>query len=129
MFGSDLWASDWSAMTPKAELDLVMSRLEKAGKGVILFHDSKAATAKMLPEFLRELKKRGYRVAHMVPGRRPDAGRAGGAGLEIDDRADHREDARRAWAGDAGRRTCPSAGGAGGAGREGDVRSGGYLTT
>jgi peptidoglycan/xylan/chitin deacetylase (PgdA/CDA1 family) len=71
VFGSDLWASDWSAMTPKAELELVMSRLEKAGKGVILFHDSKAATAKMLPDFLRELKKRGYRVAHMVPGPGP----------------------------------------------------------
>ena len=71
VFGSDLWASDWSAMTPKAELELVMSRLEKAGKGVILFHDSKAATAKMLPDFLRELKKRGYRVAHMVPGSGP----------------------------------------------------------
>lgn len=68
VFGSDLWASDWSAMTPQAELKLVMERLEKAGKGVILFHDSKASTAKMLPDFLKELKRGGYRVVHMVPG-------------------------------------------------------------
>jgi len=68
IFGSDVWASDWKEMTPRAELDLVLSRLEKAGKGIVLFHDSKAATAQMLPDFLRELKTRGYRLVHMVPG-------------------------------------------------------------
>ena len=68
VFGSDVWASDWKEMTPRAELDLVLSRLEKAGKGIVLFHDSKATTAQMLPEFLRELKARGYRLVHMVPG-------------------------------------------------------------
>jgi peptidoglycan-N-acetylglucosamine deacetylase len=67
-FGSDLWASDWSPMSPKGELDLVLSRLEKVGKGIILFHDSKAQTAQMLPDFLKELKARGYRLVHMVPG-------------------------------------------------------------
>jgi len=71
VFGSDLWASDWSPMTSKAELDLVLSRLEKAGKGIVLFHDSQAITAQMLPEFLRELKKRGYKLAHIVPGDGP----------------------------------------------------------
>lgn len=68
IFGSDLWASDWSPMSPKGELDLVMGRLEKAGKGIILFHDSRAQTAAMLPDFLKQLKARGYRLAHMVPG-------------------------------------------------------------
>lgn len=68
VFGSDVWASDWTAMSPKAELDLVMSRLEKAGKGIVLFHDSKAQTAQMLPDFLRALKAKGYRLVHMVPG-------------------------------------------------------------
>jgi peptidoglycan-N-acetylglucosamine deacetylase len=68
IFGSDLWASDWSPMSPKGELDLVMGRLEKAGKGIVLFHDSKAQTAAMLPDFLRELKTRGYKLVHIVPG-------------------------------------------------------------
>jgi peptidoglycan/xylan/chitin deacetylase (PgdA/CDA1 family) len=68
IFGSDLWASDWSPMSPKGELDLVMSRLEKAGKGIVLFHDSKAQTAAMLPDFLRALKTRGYKLVHIAPG-------------------------------------------------------------
>jgi peptidoglycan/xylan/chitin deacetylase (PgdA/CDA1 family) len=68
IFGSDLWASDWSPMSPKGELELVMGRLEKTGKGIVLFHDSKLQTAQMLPEFLRELKARGYRLVHVVQG-------------------------------------------------------------
>ena len=68
VFGSDVWASDWKEMTPKAELDLILSRLDKIGRGIVLFHDNKAQTAGMLGEFLRELKKRGYRLVHLVPG-------------------------------------------------------------
>jgi peptidoglycan-N-acetylglucosamine deacetylase len=71
IFGADLWASDWRWMTPQTELALTLSRLEAAGKGVILFHDSKAATAAMLPDFLRALKTRGYRIVHIVPGGGP----------------------------------------------------------
>lgn len=71
VFGCDLWASDWNPMSPEAELALVMERLEKAGRGHILFHDTRAQTAAMLPNFLRELKRRDYRVVHMVPGLGP----------------------------------------------------------
>ena len=71
VFGADLWASDWNKMTPEAELDLVMSRLEKARKGIILFHDTKASTAQMLPALLRQLKTRGYRVVQVSPGSGP----------------------------------------------------------
>jgi peptidoglycan/xylan/chitin deacetylase (PgdA/CDA1 family) len=67
VFGADLWASDWNPMTPAAELRLVMSRLDAAGGGIVLFHDTKTQTAAMLPAFLRELKRRGYRVVHVVP--------------------------------------------------------------
>ena len=68
VFGSDVWASDWRDMTPAAERDLVLSRLDKAGKGIVLFHDSKAQTAHMLADFLRDLKARGYRLVHIVSG-------------------------------------------------------------
>ncbi len=67
VFGADLWASDWDPMSPNQELDLILRRLEAAKGGIILFHDTKAQTAAMLPAFLRELKKRGYRVVHVVP--------------------------------------------------------------
>ena len=68
VFGADLWASDWLPMTPEAELALILARLEQTGRGIILFHDTKAATAAMLPAFLRALKARGYKVVHLVPG-------------------------------------------------------------
>jgi hypothetical protein len=54
-------------MTPKQELKLTVDRLITAGRGIILFHDSKARTAAMLPGFLRYLRDHHYRVVHMVP--------------------------------------------------------------
>ena len=69
IFGVDLWASDWIKMTPEAELRLVMSRLERNGhKGMLLLHDNHQWTADMVPMLLRELKAKGYRIVHMVPG-------------------------------------------------------------
>ena len=68
IFGTDLWASDWIEMKPEAELKLIMERLEKAGRGMLLFHDNRPWTAAMMPAFLAELKKRGYRVVHLVAG-------------------------------------------------------------
>jgi peptidoglycan/xylan/chitin deacetylase (PgdA/CDA1 family) len=67
VFGTDLWASDWNEITPKQELKLIIDRLEIAGKGIILFHDTKARTAAMLPAFLRYLRDNQYRVVHVVP--------------------------------------------------------------
>jgi peptidoglycan/xylan/chitin deacetylase (PgdA/CDA1 family) len=67
VFGADFWASDWNRMTPKQELELITLRLENAGKGIILFHDTKAQTAAMLPAFLRYLRDNGYHVVHLVP--------------------------------------------------------------
>jgi peptidoglycan/xylan/chitin deacetylase (PgdA/CDA1 family) len=67
VFGTDLWASDWNAMTPQQELRLIIDRLKVARKGIILFHDPKARTAAMLPAFLRYLRDHDYRVVHLVP--------------------------------------------------------------
>ena len=68
VFGSDVWASDWRKMTPQEELKLVLERLEKEKKGIVLFHDNKPVTAEMLPDFLRALKERGFKVVHLVAG-------------------------------------------------------------
>jgi peptidoglycan/xylan/chitin deacetylase (PgdA/CDA1 family) len=67
VFGADVWASDWVAMTPDQELRLILSRIDQVGRGIVLFHDTKAQTAQMLPAFLHELKKRGYRIVHVIP--------------------------------------------------------------
>ncbi len=69
VFGADLWASDWNAMSPAQELSLTLARLDAAHGGIVLFHDTKSQTAAMLPGFLRALKTRGYRVVHVVPAR------------------------------------------------------------
>jgi peptidoglycan/xylan/chitin deacetylase (PgdA/CDA1 family) len=67
VFGADFWASDWLPMTPQHELKLIISRLQVARKGIILFHDPRAQTAAMLPDFLKYLRVNGYRVVHVVP--------------------------------------------------------------
>ena len=66
VFGADVWASDWLPMMPVQELQLILGRIERIGSGIVLLHDSKARTAAMLPAFLRELKRRGYRIVHVV---------------------------------------------------------------
>jgi len=68
VFSVDLWASDWIKMTPEEELKLVMRRLDRLGKGMLLLHDNHQWTADMVPMLLHELKAKGYRVVHMVPG-------------------------------------------------------------
>jgi peptidoglycan/xylan/chitin deacetylase (PgdA/CDA1 family) len=77
IFGADLWASDWNAMTADQELGQVIGRLKMARKGIILMHDIKAQTAAMLPGFLRFLKDNGYHVVHVVPSgaAQPDKGK------------------------------------------------------
>jgi len=66
VFGADVWASDWVPMTPAQELQLILGRIDRLGSGIVLLHDTKAQTAAMLPAFLRELKRRGYRIVHIV---------------------------------------------------------------
>lgn len=67
VFGADFWASDWLPMTPQDELKLITGRLKAARKGIILFHDIRAQTAAMLPDFLKYMRVNGYHVVHVVP--------------------------------------------------------------
>jgi peptidoglycan/xylan/chitin deacetylase (PgdA/CDA1 family) len=73
VFGADVWASDWNPMSPEQELQLILARIDQVNHGIVLFHDTKQQTAAMLPAFLRELKRRGYQIVHVVP--------AGGRGI------------------------------------------------
>jgi peptidoglycan-N-acetylglucosamine deacetylase len=71
VFGTDLWASDWTPMTPQAELELLMRRLRRAGRGIILLHDIKKQTADMLPALLAALKAEHFQLVHMISGDAP----------------------------------------------------------
>ena len=66
VFGADFWASDWNKMTPEQQLTLITGRLQQTGRGIILFHDTKAQTAAMMPDFLRYLRANHYRVVHIM---------------------------------------------------------------
>ncbi|MGH6842943.1 MAG: polysaccharide deacetylase family protein [Methylocella sp.] len=76
VFGADFWASDWVTMTPQAQLALILSRLEQERRGILLLHDTKKQTAAMLPDLLKEIKKRNYRIVNIVPGAAPPPTRA-----------------------------------------------------
>ena len=66
-WSADFPADDWRHISAGEVMHRALSRLEAHGKGVLLLHDIQPATALALPGLLRELKKRGYRIVHVVP--------------------------------------------------------------
>lgn len=63
----DVDSKDFRTADPRTMQNTVMQRLAVAGKGIILFHDIQASTARGLGALLDELKAKGYRVVHIVP--------------------------------------------------------------
>src|SRR5882757_7802499 len=62
----DAVADDWTHIHDKEIVRRAISRLEARGKGILLLHDIQPATAAGLPELLRELKVRGFKIVHVV---------------------------------------------------------------
>ncbi len=67
IWSADFPADDWKHLSANEVMKRALTRLEQHGKGVLLLHDIQPATALMLPRLLAELKRRGYRVVHVVP--------------------------------------------------------------
>jgi peptidoglycan/xylan/chitin deacetylase (PgdA/CDA1 family) len=63
----DVDSFDWNGLTEEQMIDDTMKALEKAGKGIVLMHDIQPVTARALPTFLEELKKRNFKVVHVAP--------------------------------------------------------------
>jgi peptidoglycan/xylan/chitin deacetylase (PgdA/CDA1 family) len=73
VWSSDTLADDWQKISADQVLRLALSRLERKGKGVLLLHDIQPRTVLMLPRLLSELKRRGFKIVHVVPeGERPE---------------------------------------------------------
>jgi peptidoglycan/xylan/chitin deacetylase (PgdA/CDA1 family)/uncharacterized caspase-like protein len=79
---------DWADPVPKSIAERVLSEVERAGRGVILFHDIQGRTVQALPLVLDQLSADGYRFATWRDGRfvvnaprkaAPDAAPAGDA--------------------------------------------------
>ena len=67
MFSTDFDSFDFKMRKPEQVIKSVMDKLEKNGKGIILMHDFQHATAEALPELLKRMKEKGYKVVHMKP--------------------------------------------------------------
>ncbi|HEY1748683.1 MAG TPA: polysaccharide deacetylase family protein [Xanthobacteraceae bacterium] len=67
VFSADFDSRDFKMRKPEEVIKSVMTKLEKHGKGIILMHDFRRATAEAMPELLRQLKDGGYKVVHLVP--------------------------------------------------------------
>ncbi len=67
IWSTDALADDWHRISPAKLHDLAMKRLDEIGKGILLLHDIHERTAIALPNILRDLKARGYRIVHVVP--------------------------------------------------------------
>ena len=67
MFSTDFDSFDFKMRKPEQVIKSVMAKLEKHGKGSILMHDFQHATADALPELLKQMKDKGYKVVHMRP--------------------------------------------------------------
>jgi peptidoglycan/xylan/chitin deacetylase (PgdA/CDA1 family) len=69
VWSADEVADDWHRGITSAQIvRKAMSRLEAKGRrGVLLLHDIKPATARAVPQLLKELKAGGYRIVHAVP--------------------------------------------------------------
>ncbi len=64
MFSIEVDAYDYKTKDPAEVHRNVLAQLDEKGRGIILFHDIQASTARALPGLLAALKARGYRVVH-----------------------------------------------------------------
>jgi peptidoglycan/xylan/chitin deacetylase (PgdA/CDA1 family) len=73
IFGADVVGSDWTRISADAIRLNVLRRLKQHDGGIVMLHDIKKATAKMLPALLVDLKLAGYRIVAIVPAPAPVA--------------------------------------------------------
>jgi peptidoglycan/xylan/chitin deacetylase (PgdA/CDA1 family) len=64
---ADFPADDWMRISSEEVVKRALERLEEDGKGMLLLHDIHPRTVEALPVILSELKRRGYRIVHVVP--------------------------------------------------------------
>ena len=68
-WSADVVADDWKHINASEVVRRTIARLDEKGKGILLLHDIQPATALALPELLRQLKAKGYRIVLVVPGK------------------------------------------------------------
>lgn len=66
-FMIDVDSRDFRTRDPAAVEKTVLAQISARRKGILLFHDIQPSTVHALPGILAELKKRGFKVVHIVP--------------------------------------------------------------
>jgi peptidoglycan/xylan/chitin deacetylase (PgdA/CDA1 family) len=66
-FTVDVVSNDSYIGDPRRLTERTISHTVARDGGILLFHDIKHSTAKALPEILRQLKERGFKVVHLRP--------------------------------------------------------------
>jgi peptidoglycan-N-acetylglucosamine deacetylase len=67
VWSADEVADDWTRIDSGQVYSRALQRIEANHKGILLLHDIQPRTVEALPHLLQELKRRGYRVVHVVP--------------------------------------------------------------
>jgi peptidoglycan/xylan/chitin deacetylase (PgdA/CDA1 family) len=67
VWSADFLADDWTRIGPQQVYARALQRIEAAHKGILLLHDIQPRTVEALPALLHELKRRGYKIVHVVP--------------------------------------------------------------
>ncbi|ABE39183.1 polysaccharide deacetylase family protein [Rhodopseudomonas palustris] len=65
-FSIDIDSEDFRIHKPDQLITAVMTKLKKAGKGILLMHDFQQSTAQALPELLAQLKAGGYKIVFIT---------------------------------------------------------------
>ena len=61
-FAWNIDTEDWKAQTPAELVKNTLQKIEAKQRGIVLFHDIQRRTAEALPEILKELYIRGYKI-------------------------------------------------------------------
>jgi peptidoglycan/xylan/chitin deacetylase (PgdA/CDA1 family) len=67
IFSTDVDGSDWTGISSDQIRRNVLRGLREHHGGIVLLHDIKKATARMLPQLLRDMKAAGYQIVHIAP--------------------------------------------------------------
>jgi peptidoglycan/xylan/chitin deacetylase (PgdA/CDA1 family) len=72
----DVDSRDWDDTSEEQIVDATIKGLERSGGGIVALQDIQPTTARALPQLLAELKRRNFRIVHVVP-QQSQAARAG----------------------------------------------------
>ena len=68
----DIDTLDWKKKNPQVLLRYALQQTNRAGRGIVLFHDIQPQTIAMMPAYLEELKKRDYKIIAYRSGEAPE---------------------------------------------------------